>query len=378
MAYKLLAQRILTGDWLDTDLPYEQCSTRRELSGPGLVQATVPAELAIGDAGDGLPVLAEWATALYVAARDGSIRGGGIVTSAPPEGQTVKVQAPGFSYYPNGQPYFPSFTPSGFEDPLTMFRRYWNYVQSATNSDLGVVVDSASTWLKLGSSGGGPYRVRAQEYPDIGTELNNIAQAARTDWVEEHQFSLTTPGKVDHRIRLGFPRCGVRRYDLRFVSGENVISFNEPQADGERYANDLLLRGRGGGSAQARARLAVRNDGRLRRSLIVDDPSLTKGRIAGAARRELARRSLDRTVDSLTIIADHPHAPVTSISLGDDITFAYDSVRFGPGEVSLRVTAIEEDSTNPGRAVLTTMRSDYFDYFPANNPDPSTPTVVQV
>lgn len=111
---------------------------------------------------------------------------------------------------------------------------------------------------------------------------------------------------------------GARRFDLRFVEGENIVVPPLPQRDGEAYANYVLAVGAGEDRHTLREE-AARIDGRLRRDAVVPlkdtySPSLLKL----TAQVYLDRVQNIMTFDTLEVF-DHPNAEVGAWQLGDEI-----------------------------------------------------------
>lgn len=111
---------------------------------------------------------------------------------------------------------------------------------------------------------------------------------------------------------------GARRFDLRFVEGENIVVPPLPTSDGEAYANYVVAVGAGEERHTLRED-AARIDGRLRRDAVVPlkdtySPSLLKL----TAQVYLDRVQNIMTFDTLEVF-DHPNAPVGSWQLGDEI-----------------------------------------------------------
>jgi hypothetical protein len=132
---------------------------------------------------------------------------------------------------------------------------------------------------------------------------------------------------------------------------------------GTSYANEVIGLGAGSGSTMLRS-VAASSDGRLLRRLAYTDQSLTTAQaVAAAARKELvASQGLDE-VTSLTV-QQHPHAPLGSYAVGDDIPITL----HGPGgerTIWHRITSYTNDQSGTD-VDLTTARSDTFTYLPAD------------
>src|SRR5690606_17382716 len=112
-----------------------------------------------------------------------------------------------------------------------------------------------------------PYELNWWDAPDMGREIDALAVSTPFDWVEEHRWDPNVPGGVAHEFRIGYPRLGRRRQDLAFVLGENVIDLDEPERDGEYYANAVIGIGAGEGKGSVRRETGTR-DGRLYRPYV--------------------------------------------------------------------------------------------------------------
>lgn len=372
MARRLLAKRLLTGETLSYDLPVKDFTPMRELSAPGGVSGTILADVALRLATDGRPLVQQWSTAIYVV-EDGEILCGGPVTSLSDSGEERRFLASGFSSWPNGQPYLDSYGPDDFESPVNAYLELWRHLQSFPDGNLGVQIVADPTYLILGN-GEAPYSIIQTEYRDCGAEMSNILSASRIDYVEDHQLApigqVVTP-----RIRLGFPRLGGNRHnDLRFIEDENVIEVSEVNYGGDDFANDITVIGRGEGYAavdDGMVQRVARPDGRVRRAVVVADPSLlTSAQVAGRAEDEYNTRRGTAVIESFTI-REHSNASIASINVGDDVIVRYTSRVLAAVQTAyVRITGIEEPSHMPGQAIITCAPSDDFTYFPAVNPHP--------
>lgn len=371
--WRVIAQRVLTGEFLSMDLPLNGATTIRELSGPGGISGTIEPELTMALADDGRPIIEEWSTALYVD-RDGEITAGGIVTSLDFENTALQVNAPGFAAYPNGQPFLADYFPDEFEDPVDTFKAVWDHLQSYPDGNLGMTVVGDSTYMVL-SNGSGPYRILLIDTADCGEQLASIAQVAPFDFAEKHRWNAAKTA-IAHTIEVGFPRLGRKRDDLRFVAGENVVSISTIQADGEKFANEVYFIGQGSGPTVYKASAAVR-DGRLRRATVVTKKAATQGLTNLGARAELRAREMKLDISEVTI-NDDPNARISAIQPGDDVLVDVEVPWLGHLKMWLRVLSIEESADNAGRATLKTQRSDSFTYAAGTNPNTNGDPVVVI
>jgi len=398
MAWRFIAQRISTGQFLDWDVPLKlDGSPRRELTGPGSMSGSIDPVYARlkGLAADGLPVLDEWSTALY-AEYEGRIRWGGLVVSVKWAGQAQQVQCIGFTGYANGMPYIGDALRAGYKDatqnpyagldrnhdgyvdfsnpkrkvpplpaadispPVDAFdllRLLWGHLQDQPGGNLGLDIDGHDSGYLLGSpTGDSPYEMTWWDAKDIGSELTTVMAVAEADWEEEHLWDSGNQ-KVLHRLHLGGRRLGRQRDDLRFAQGENIIAMATPTGMGEAYASQIHCIGAGSGSATAWARVENPPGLRLRRCRVISRKDQTNAAIL----RTLADKELSRSTQMITVpsiaVADHPNARLGSWHLGDWIYLQIHTQWTGEIRVWHRIVA---DEINPvdGTAILTLTRAD--------------------
>lgn len=371
---RYLAQRIGTGQWLHKDLPLADVERSRVLSGPSTITATVQPALRDQWAADGLRILDEWSTYVYAVTDDGSrVTGGGILVEAAHEDTgAFRMTFAGPSTYPQGFIYDSArnWGPIVGEgttakpdtprpDPLRIVQDLWDFMQDYGDSDLGVhLVGTLSSGETVGNYAE-PYRLRWWETPDVGQEIDRLAAETPFDYAEEYLYDPTRDA-VHKYIRLGYPRLGRQRNDLRFVLGENVLAAPPAATVTSEFANHIIGIGNGEGRKMVRADSVV-SDGRLRRMQVYTDKTVTSQQrlhryITGL--REKAANTLDITN---VVVADHPNAPLSAIGLGDDIYVDTYVESYGPVQMWLRVLGISEGD-NPGVAVLSTRRSTAFLY----------------
>jgi hypothetical protein len=363
--WRVIAQRALTGEFLTYDLPLTQQTSSKELSGPGGVFGTIEPDMFKEVASDGRPLLEEWSTALFIE-QAGQIRNGGLISHLSKDKPRLNVEAPGFSAWPVGQPYTANHLPTAFQDPVDLYRQVWTHLQSFPNSNLGVTVDEAQTWLYV-SGGSGPFKIFDYDARDCGDLLSSIAQGVPLDYAESHWWADDNHSAIRHNIDIGFPRLGRKRTELRFTDGENIIDYSAVGANGDTFSNDVYGYGEGSGPGMLKCRASVQ-DGRIRRATSVNYRAANnQGYLDQLTKRELAQRALLDDVSELTII-DTPGAPVSALAPGDDILATLDLQWVGVVSIWLRVLAINEAGDTPGVAVLKTQRSDTFSYLADTSP----------
>lgn len=368
MKWRAVATR-LHGDGTESliapDLPLTKLRVARAVSGPGGVSGTIPLEVARLIAADGRPVLTPWAAAVYVEKGQGLIVGAGLVSdeSVSRQGQQLQLTTAGFTSYPHGVPYVgeSSWVDA---DPAGLVRHAWDHVQGFPGGDLGMVVDQMVTPVRVGtperdvsfttgegedvSFVSGPYQWNSWSTQDLGAEIDKLAQDTPLDFVESHAWDGE---QVAHHLRLGHPRIGTRRHDLRFVVGENIIE--DPQVQTGPWASEITVLGAGEGRTMRRGHAAVGRTGRLRRPLVLVDKSLQSPKACeSAAAVELGRRSGTDKISTITVM-DHPSAPLASWSPGDEILIQ-GSGRGWAGDLYQWVRVLSDDiSIDDARATLT-------------------------
>ncbi|WP_399554070.1 hypothetical protein [Streptomyces anulatus] len=398
MTWRYIAQRTTTGDFLDWDVPFVAGSPpKRELNGPGQMQGTIgPEYMRLMAKPDGLPVITEWGTILY-AEYEGRIRWGGIVTRVKYEGQSMNVECAGFTAYPHGIPYVGPVIQSGAKvvekwaydgkdknndgyidgskpkkkmpprpkDKLTarwdaydVVRHIWAHLQGYKRGALGVTLDKHDSGYLLGASNGDdPWNLQWWETPDCGATITDVMNLAKADYVERHAWDGTRE-RMLHHIDLGTRRLGRTRSDLRFAQGENVIQSATPQGQGDYYANNVYVLGKGSGKKTAHVRVVV-DDKRLRRARVISRKSTANLKTLTAyGQSERARHSDMLTVPSIAV-RQHPNAPLGSWALGDRILVQIEVPWIGELALWHRVIAEEIDPAE-GTAVLSLTRADFY------------------
>lgn len=397
MGWRYIAQRVTTGDFLDWEVPFVATSApKRELNGPGQMQGTIePEYLRLLAKPDGLPVIGEWATALY-AEYDGHIRWGGIVTKVSYSGQQMNITCAGYSAYPHGMPYVGNGIQSGIKipqkyayegkdknhdgyidgskpkrkmppkpkdkistrwDAYDVVRHIWAHLQSFHLGNIGMTLDIHDSGYLLGASNGeDPWVMQWWESPDCGDKINEVLALANADYMESHRWDGAKE-KILHRISLGTRRLGRVRNDLRFAQGENIVEMATPEGQGDDYANQVYVLGKGVGKKTARVRVLV-DDKRLRRARTISfkgTSSLKTLKVYGETER--SRHSEQITIPSIAI-RQHPNAPLGSWTLGDRILIQVEVPWLGSLALWHRVMAEEIDPA-AGTAILTLGRPGY-------------------
>lgn len=145
---------------------------------------------------------------------------------------------------------------------------------------------------------------------NLGQVINDIL-GDDLDYIEWDGWA---GNRIRHRLRVG--QIGGRRAELRFVVGENVAAVSSGTAS--KYATNCLILGAGEGTAMVRAEVSRAASG-VRRTVVVSDRAATNmSDCAAIGRRALADLTgLPRVTDFAII--DHPHAPLGTFDVGDEI-----------------------------------------------------------
>lgn len=361
---RYMVQRVGTNEWLDKNLPLEEVTRTEELSGPGVLTGRVEPELRDQIANDGFRVLEDYASLVYAVDEDtGEIGSCGLVIPPTPHEETgMNLTAPGLSAYPQGYLFSDSRLWGVQVDPIVVYRDLWDWVQAQPQSDLGVqVVGTEFSSVRIGDNEE-PYRLEWFELPDVGAEMDTLVGLTPFDYVHEHVWADDAQEVAEHRIRIGHPRLGRARDDLRFAQGENISGAVQASTS-EEYANDVIGIGNGEGAEMIVSRAAV-DDGRLRRTRTITDKTIkNQDHLDDLTRRELLRVSPTLDLSEVTV-EDHPNAPLGSFLLGDDILVETWLPTYGDIRLWVRVLAITVADTDPGYATLAVQRSSAFLYSP--------------
>lgn len=366
--------RRLNGDGTETyiaDLDLSKPSRTRQLSGPPAFTAEVNARDDLFDE-NGDPLLIEWSTAIY-AELDGRIRGGFILINGDFDGPTWSLDCAGFSLYPTGQPY------TGAQywvqvDPLFLQAHIWEHVQSQGGGNLGVIVDDTTSPVRIGreleqvqfeaetspgvhetvSFEAGPYKLNWYTNDDLGSEIDDLASDTPFDWTEEHSWGVGQ--QIVHLIRRGYPRLGRRRSDMRLEIDVNVSVEPKIRAEGEDYADTVIVLGAGEGSSMIRGSAHI-DRGRLRRAVTVQDKQIKSiSRAVERARNELALRTGAIDLDAIEVW-DHTNAPLDAIELGDELLLT-GRVELLDISMWVRIVSIADDPDDGDTMQLSVVRAD--------------------
>lgn len=325
----------------------------RDLSGPGSVSGTITPEIARYKDSSGRPIFLPYRTIL-VAEYAGRITAG-VLEGMDIEGPNLRLEAPGLiSGLLRGTAHTGVF--SGVKvDPLDVVReQIIGHAQSQPGGDLGITVDPLRTRVRIGeelrevefSTGAGqdvafeagPYVLAWYKTDDLGKELDDLAVETPFDYLLETRWKTAT--ELTHNLRLGHPRIGSRRNELRFMVGENIVDEPTQTFAGEEYASEVLVLGAGEGRDMIRG-TARKSGGRLRRVRTITDKSITSRARADRVAADELKRGLGEADITQVTVAEHPNAPLTAFDVGDEINLQWPSGWTPRGDLWVRVLSIE-------------------------------------
>lgn len=329
--WRLLAQRILTGEWMSWDLPVTDPEIEWTLSGTTTISGSFKPEIReVADLG-----LEPWGTWIHLE-EDGVIRGSAILqpTSIQPDG-TLAITAVGTHGYASRIPYRDRLSLVQV-DPADIVRMLWAHIQGFPRGNLGVQV-LGSTPITIGTEArdvdfvtgegevvsfvAGPYTLNWWENTIIGAEIEKLGTDTPFDFTEWSGWANAARTSVAHRIYIDYPQRGTRRFDLRFTEDENVVEKAPIEEPNDAYADTVLVAGKGEGIDQIAGSASYWVGQRLRLPAILDDKTIDNtSRANKIAQDELAAR-LSALVEVPEIVIDsrHRNAPLGSFDPGDDI-----------------------------------------------------------
>jgi hypothetical protein len=372
--WRYLAYR-LNGDGtetlIDPDLPLQDVSLTRVISGPAGMSAKIGPAAARLIGTDGQPIMQRYSTALY-AEKDGKVVHGTILTDMGRNGSELSLTGTGFSAFPQGEPYDGDvFYVQA--DPLDIYRAVWTKLQGQPRRNIGMVLGATKTGLKIGtkldqvqfdtqagpvSFEAGPVKLNWWEVDDLGSFLDNLATENNFDYMESHNWDSDDQQSVEHHLDFGYPRIGKRRDDLRFVVGENVTTQPGESYAGASYCSEVLVRGAGEGRTMIRGFATRTGETRLGRMQVVEDKQIKSVTAANKrAQVELAMRQGKPEVSNI-IVREMPGYPnLGSWQEGDDIELVTDG-EWGGSADYYRVLSTTITPEDPSVANLAVRRAD--------------------
>lgn len=353
------------GAILHPDLPLTATSITQALNGTNELTASLtPFTRGIKEQ------LVNWGSFIWAEAA-GKIRGGGILVHNETVGSKISLEVMGLHGYAYGMPYTSGTSYNGVEvDPLDVYRVIWNYIQSQPGGNIGLQIPSLKTGLKIGvelaqgefdtengpiSYESGPFMLNFWDTHDLGKEIDDLRGDTPFDFREVNEW---VGDDVVSRIELAYPRFSVRRTDLRFVVGENVIIQPSVSNAGDEYANELMLLGAGEGRTMVRGQASLPRGNRIRRVALVEDKTVKSGTIANTRAYNLLKARIE--IGDLTefTVLDHSYAPMGSAQPGDEVFISLDfDWQEGEG-FWVRIQTIQYSPDSGNNYVLSVIRSD--------------------
>lgn len=335
MSWRFYLRSVPDGVWIDKDLPLVGGEVSPVLSGPASIRGTVPVELGYLRDSRGDLVIREGGCEL-IAEDVGRRTYSGIVDKVTVEGESLVLEAGGFSMITNGVPWLGKAFNGIKVDPLDMVRKIFGHVGSYPDVAVDVAVDSTTSKVRIGeeerqvsfttSTGEkvefetGPYRLNWWSTDDLSKEVADLAEQTPfqyrelTTWVDD---------EPRHRLELGHPRVGGNKDDLRFEVGLNVIA--TPTVDQTEYASEVIVYGAGEGRKKVSSGPISVGGGRSRKVHIHTDTSIrTKDAAISMARKIAKQMRGGQTIESLEVV-DHDMARFGSFWEGDHIRVVGDA-----------------------------------------------------
>ncbi|MEU3260935.1 hypothetical protein ABZ694_24635 [Streptomyces albidoflavus] len=356
--WRYFTRNALTGAVLHPALPLAEVEFGAELNGPGSLSGTLSPRWVKANTSALEPGLAE----IYAEA-DGMLRWGGLIWTVDPQDQEYRIEAASWSSYLNRRHdhhgNLDGRAPYVYQDPCRIIRDIWAYAQGQPDGNLGVVVDATTSNAKAGTPAE-PWRSYWYETPVLGDLMDNLVdEDAAPQYTNLCNYQ--TNGTIRKRLALGYPRLGARRTDISFRSGVNIVSAPEVTYSADEYANVIIATGSGEGSSTRFAVDPVR-DGRLRLEHILALPTVNGVDVLGRrAAAERKRRQVMGEVTEITV-RDHPHAPLGSWQIGDDVQVSVHNAWTSWSGWCRVIADAYRPSTHPDQATLTLRRADAYSY----------------
>ena len=143
-----------TQDLLEPDLPLRGVKVTREMNGLGRLTASLPPEWGRKTTSAGVPVIREWATAIYVEIA-GDCFDGFIVSEVDDDNDKLSIDAVGWVGYADNQPWPDRTSSAQFNKGNVLasevITTIWSKVQKPFRADLGMRVDVGGSWPRIGN-----------------------------------------------------------------------------------------------------------------------------------------------------------------------------------------------------------------------------------
>jgi hypothetical protein len=370
--FQLAAQNILTGEWVDWELPVsEDFEYTRQLSGPTVMQgAFKPEILSVQELG-----LEGYGHYLHVIIDD-EVRASAILLPPQYSDSSMQFSAEGFAAAPHYVVWESDLSSTSI-DPLSVVRSIWNHVQSQPQSNYGVQVANTTSVKRLGEAArtetttnqdgstttrdieAKPYELKWWDAVNCGAEIDTLSGQTPFDYRERVAWNQNRTDVLFY-LDLGYPRLGSPKPDLLFDE-DNILEVVPIQEPEDAYASAVLVIGAGDGSDTIRGYASQASPTRVRKTHVITDKTITTTQRANAvAAQELGiRRARAFEVSEIVVAANHPNAPLGSYDIGDDISvsvwvpwlgytyrswYRVTSINFKPSQDRLRLGLARSDS----------------------------------
>jgi len=187
MSWRFHLQSLPDRTWIDRDVPLLGAQVIQAVSGPGSISGYLPRSY------QNLAAVKEWG-ALLVAEQDTGNPVAAIVdmvTTEPSTGR-LKVEAGGFSMYPTGMPWVDADYSGIQVDPLDITRMIWTSLQNKASGDLGVVLDTTTSTVRLG----------IPEDPKLTAAKAGVTTAASAEASAKAAYNSAAAAKNATRVNL--------------------------------------------------------------------------------------------------------------------------------------------------------------------------------
>lgn len=284
----------------------------------------------------------------------------------------LNIQAEGMLSYPKDHPYLENFNPIAV-DPFEIVARIWAHLSSFSNANLGITTTPASSGTQMlpGYSYDGNILnfdffavfYRASDLNDCGDIVEGLARDIPFDMLEYAQWNVDKTA-LTKQIILGYPQGGVEQDHLTFKLGVNVLDAELMEPPDIKQATDIIVRGWLPGRVMS-SELSNADPTIYRKTVLEEDAQIdSTERAAALAKKRLSRRTIPISFKTITIDANHPHAPLGSFFNGDSIyIYAPDYPWYGTVEGWHRVTYIDYDQ-DKGQAEIGVKHEGAWNYDP--------------
>ena len=365
--YRLIAQNILTREFIDWDLPVSDVQITYTLSGPNLLRGKLVPELQdflINDIN-----LEPKATWIHVE-QDNHIRASFILQPGEVGADgSISFVGEGFSGYPHGQPFQGLYFQNDV-DPLDVVRVIWNYLLNSPRSNLGITVSADISPVRVGNQVDlsndtvRPYTLFWWDNVDCGGAIDALAKSTPFDYTEFSYWHASDHSDIGHLLVLGYPRLGSRRFDLSFVTGENILSIVLLREEPNQYASEVVVIGAGSGADSIRGYAANIIGSRIKQAKAITDKTIISVDDANKrAQAELRNAQAFLQIRQIVILDKHDNASLGDFSVGDDIPIDAEVYWYGNFKMWCRILSYD---WNPGLGTITInlANSDQFNYGP--------------